>query len=653
MALAPSLRTWLPLGAAGAGVLLLALSYWSGTRQDLLHFEEEVLDRSRVLGTLLSSQLETSFASGQLGPAQNFLSHACAEPSLVGAHLVAPDRVIQLSSSFRLERRPVPPRLSSLLGSAGETLPRDARWRSGDALVTAHPVRLSPNLRAPSGILLLEWDLAQGRARLEAAHGRRLGYSLLVLLALVGLVWLLLRKLWLRRVTRLVEACEQIGRGAASDALILTGEDELAQISRAMQAMVDGLAATEARLEQAKRLEFAGKMASGVAHDFNNLLMVIQGNADLLKALGELKPELLQAISQAAQVGGHLSRGLLTLTHKDPVQLEPQALDAAVEEAVELVRPLLPNAVKLRLDLDSSLTCRLSRGALTQVVLNLCLNARDALLEQGGGVIDIVTQRPSSERRRPDSIAAGTWAALSVRDDGPGIRPEDRERVFELFHSTKGRVGTGLGLAIVHEAVAAHGGHLELLSTCRDEPAQAETGPHGTQFRVWLPALDTTPASPLGPASPLAAEPPREALQLRVLVVEDQALVRRLTEEYFGILDFEVTSVADAEEGLERLERERFDVLLTDYNLPGMNGRQLIDQIRARGDEKTLAIISSGSFQADPSQQAREERTLSLPKPYQLDDLRVLLEEAGLELPDLPGQHLQASRPEQGDALGS
>jgi len=621
----------------------LALSYWIGTRQDLLRFEAEVQGRSRVLGTLLSSQLETSFASGQLEPAQNFLTHACAEPSLVGAHLVGPDRVILLSSSFRLEQRPLQPRLASLLGSAGESLPREARWRSGDALVTAHPVRLSPNLRGAPGVLLLEWDLALGRSRLEAAHERRLGYSLLVLLGLVGLIWFLMGKLWLSRVTRLVEACEQTGRGDASQGLILTGEDELAQISRAMQAMVDGLAATEARLEQAKRLEFAGRMASGVAHDFNNLLMVIQGNADLLEARGDLEPELLKAISQAAQVGGHLSRGLLTLTHKDPVRLESQDFDAAVAEAAILVRPLLPDAVQLRLDLDSSLTCPLSRGALTQVVLNLCLNARDALLEQGGGVVEISTRRPSPEQAPPDSLT-GTWALLSVRDDGPGIPPEDRKRVFELFHSTKGRAGTGLGLAIVHEAVATHGAHLELLSTCRDEPSRAETGPHGTLFRIWLPALETTPTPPLAP--PAAPEAPSEERPLRVLVVEDEPLVRHLTEEYFGLLEFEVASVPHAEEGLERLERERFDVLMTDYNLPGINGRELIDRIRARGNDETLAILSSGSFQADPTQQPPEERVLCLPKPYQLDDLRALLEGAGFELPDRPRRHLAARRGE-------
>jgi signal transduction histidine kinase len=268
-------------------------------------------------------------------------------------------------------------------------------------------------------------------------------------------------------------------------ALAAQRHDEAEHLRRSLEAAVAdrtrALDATVARLGAAQRLEAVGRLTSGVAHDFNNLLTAISAAAGELQhrapAEGEAGP-LAREIRELVRRGGDLTRSLLQVARRQPLEPHPVPLNALVESLVRLLERLLAGAT-LELDLDPATgTVVADPAQLEQVVLNLVLNARDAC--NGRGRI-LVSTRREQRTPGPGDRPGGAWVRLSVQDDGPGLDEATRARVFEPFFTTKGE-GTGLGLSVVDGVAKAHGGLVEVESA----PGQ------GATFRVWLPSDGAT-----------------------------------------------------------------------------------------------------------------------------------------------------------------
>ena len=370
----------------------------------------------------------------------------------------------------------------------------------------------------------------------------------------------------------------------------------------------------EAQLRQAQKLEAVGCLAAGIAHEFNNLLTVIQGHTDLLsnKPLGTRSASAsITRIAQASQRAASLTRRLLTFSHKQPVQFKAVQLSAIVQGLVNTLRQLIGETYSLELNCAADLPeARADEGNVEQILINLTLNARDAMAK--GGTIRITTSLAViDEPTARDHLEArpGRFVCLAASDTGCGMSPEVLRRIFDPFYTTKevGK-GTGLGLSTVHGIVQQHAGWIEVAS---------EVG-QGTTFKVFLPVWDGE--SEAATTGETVGDPRRQCGSGEaVLIVEDEAIVReaaRLTLERGGYRVFEA---GDGPEALLVWERcpVRIDLLVTDMVMPhGVSGAALARVLQSR-DPHLRALYTSGYS----SEVVREDLRLThgvnfLRKPY-------------------------------------
>ncbi|OGQ92574.1 MAG: hypothetical protein A2284_06560 [Deltaproteobacteria bacterium RIFOXYA12_FULL_61_11] len=345
----------------------------------------------------------------------------------------------------------------------------------------------------------------------------------------------------------------------------------------------------EEQLRQSQKMEAIGRLAGGIAHDFNNLLSVINGYAELLSDTLETDSQprrFAEAIVQAGEKAAAIIKQLLAFGRKQ--LLKPLVLDLnkVVGGMEEMVSRLIGEQLEFEVQLaPHPVLVRIDPSQLEQVVLNLALNARDAM--PSGGVLRIVTGRndltPGLERRGSERA----WAVLEVSDSGIGIDRKTRERIFDPFFTTKkdGK-GTGMGLATVHGIVEQSGGHIRVES----EPGR------GSRFRIYLPEVEPQPLqhSPEGSRS---IEPSRGSGRV-VLLVEDEAGLRDFLERLLEEHGFSVLAAANGEEALG-LSRNvpRIDLLLTDVVMPRMNGVQLATNLAKT--YPTLAVVLMSGYAKD------------------------------------------------------
>jgi CheY-like chemotaxis protein len=371
------------------------------------------------------------------------------------------------------------------------------------------------------------------------------------------------------------------------------------------------------------KMEAVGRLAGGVAHDFNNLLMVVTGAAELLRrGLGNDAPKLAQVrmIQKAAADAADLTRQLLAFSRRQT--LEPRVLDLnqVLADMAEMLSRVIEESIEQRIVLDPGLgRVRADPGQMRQVVLNLAVNARDAMPE--GGTLTLETgnvQVDEAFARAYPGLRPGAYVRLAVRDTGGGMDGETSARIFEPFFTTKEKgKGTGLGLATVYGIVKQSGGHIR---------AESELG-RGSTFTVLLPRF----LGPSEPArSPEAASPPRAPEGGRagsVLLVEDSAEVRATLREYLVSEGFALVEATCAEDARELVRRgdTAIDVVVADVVLPGKSGIHLSQDLASLRPGLPVILMSGyaeGTVEALPA-----PGPLLLKKPFPLETLAAAVRE--------------------------
>jgi len=349
----------------------------------------------------------------------------------------------------------------------------------------------------------------------------------------------------------------------------------------------------EEQLRQAAKMEAIGRLAGGVAHDFNNLLTIILGHDELLLSRLAGSDPLhvhVQEIHQASLRAATLVRQMLAFSRRQMLQPKILELNAAVLEAQRLIQPLLGEHIELVLKLDPALgRTRADPAQLEQVILNLAVNARDAMPSGGRLTIetsdaDLFDFLPGS----PFSIPPGAYVTLALVDTGCGMAPEIQARLFEPFFTTKevGR-GTGLGLASVYGFVRQSGGHIRVESAVG----------RGSTFCLFLPRV-ASPATPTAvPATPAAAV---RAGHETLLLVEDDDGVRAFLRDFLSSRGYRVLEARDGQQALEVCARsaEPVHLLVTDVMMPRLNGWELAEQLTAARPGVKVLFVSGYTDEA-------------------------------------------------------
>jgi two-component system cell cycle sensor histidine kinase/response regulator CckA len=372
---------------------------------------------------------------------------------------------------------------------------------------------------------------------------------------------------------------------------------------------------SQRRQLQAQRMEALGRLAGGVAHDFNNLLTVIAGYADLaLKQIGEDNPARkgIEEIRKAGDRASSLTRQLLIFGRGQPTRLEVVDLSRIVINFEQMLRRLIVEDIELVANLvKDPVPVKVDVGQIEQVIMNLVVNARDAMPQSGRITIETgVKQLPEDD---PIAQAGGLgtfYAFLSVADTGVGIDDQVRARLFEPFFTTKeaGR-GTGLGLSVIYGIVRSHHGHLRLHS---------ETG-RGSVFEVYLPLTEELPEPAQEP--PPAQDAPRT--KATILLVEDSPEVRMLMRDILANLGYLVLEAGNGQEAIRVAEDhpERIDLLVTDIVMPELGGIELAERLLQNRPQLRVLYVSGYADQETASRALGALSVAYLQKPFSLTEL--------------------------------
>ena len=364
----------------------------------------------------------------------------------------------------------------------------------------------------------------------------------------------------------------------------LISRRHVALIAAAERERLERQAALELQLQQSQKLEAVGLLAGGIAHDFNNILMAIRGTAELAADGGPGVKEDMREITRAVDHGVSLTRQLLAFGRRDAVQVKRFDLREVVKDMEAMLRRLLAQQVVVRVTLaPTEVAVEMDRGQIEQVLLNLAINARDAMPSGGTLHVRVATTTITEKAGVP---APGDYAVMSVADTGTGIPPEVKARMFEPFYTTKPRGrGSGLGLATVYSVVSRAGGTINV-----------DTGVgKGTTFDVLLPLADKPPAfegaaeTAAPDSTATAARPSKES----VLVVDDEAALREVIARYLSRIGYRVITAANGADALAMLSGDtRVDLLLTDMTMPGVGGIELIERSRDRHPDMRIICMS-------------------------------------------------------------
>jgi two-component system cell cycle sensor histidine kinase/response regulator CckA len=447
--------------------------------------------------------------------------------------------------------------------------------------------------------------------RLLAGLDARFRFDLLTILlfgaGMMVAAWFGAELLVRRPIGRLVDATTALAAGRLETrAAGVGGAQEIQALAQSFNEMAERLQKRDVHLREGQRLEALGRLAGGIAHDFNNLLTVVLGYSH---SLGEhLDPESeaardLDELHTAAERATELTRQLLAFSRSQKLQPRAVLLNDTVTRMESMLRRTLGGTVTLETALDPAAgTVRADPAQMEQVILNLVINARDAMPD--GGIVRLRT-RNVHLAIDDEELPAGEYVELSVSDTGVGMDEATRSRVFEPFFTTKGPGGTGLGLATVYGIVMQSGGHI----ACDSAPGR------GASFRIWLPRTHEAVSS-MGTRH---AGAPRGGVE-RILLVEDEGAVRDLVAMVLRHRGYQVLEASDGPSALARAQAgEAFDLLITDVRMPGMTGPALYAQLLQHRPDLPAVMMSGDSL--PPPDAAATALQAFLQKPFTPDAL--------------------------------
>lgn len=386
----------------------------------------------------------------------------------------------------------------------------------------------------------------------------------------------------------------------------------------------------ESQLRESQKMGTLGLIAGGIAHDFNNLLTAIQGNL----ALAEMTPSdnteevknRIEGASQATVRATELVKQLLGYSRRSPQEKRPVTVEKLLTDVQALLRHSVDPRVSIRTDIDDEPSTVIADcSELEQVLLNLGINARDALPTSGGKIVLAVSNITHRDDNHPERAEA-PFALISVRDNGTGMPPDVQGRIFEAFFTTKepGK-GTGLGLSTAQNIIQEHGGWIE----CESKMGE------GTVFRIYLPRVPDLVATPEPPAQERSKirnqVPPNQ--QRRILVVDDEAPVRSIAVNMLTFMGYEVSEAEDGEEALALIETQghSIDAVMLDIYMPKLSGRDTFRKLRASGNE--IPVIVCSGFVVDPDEfvilsQGHPPPVDIMVKPYSINNLQAAVAKA-------------------------
>lgn len=461
------------------------------------------------------------------------------------------------------------------------------------------------------------------------------GFIFVSTLSLV--LYILVRQIILKRIILIAEASQRVTGGDLTVTVPVTVErDEIYQFSEIFNNMVKELRkrkeSTELEINgyrqtliQAQKMEAIGLLAAGIAHDFNNLLTGIIGFSELslLKIADNETRENLIRIIETAERGAALSRQILLIGRKIPPEKRPMDINAFINDSYKMLRTMVEERIELRTILKDDLPhVNADQNQLTPVLMNLVVNARDAI--EGCGMITISTDEvviDESYCKEHQEARPGHYVVLSVRDTGPGIPDEIKDKIFNPFFTTKEKgKGTGLGLSVTYSIIASHDGWIGLYSE-KDK---------GTEFRVYLPALEDRGAQTKDSiqltGSSLKTSPDTKPL---ILLVDDEEIIRDVGRSLLGSLGYRVIMASNGKEAIE-IYRERtneISLIILDLVMPVMDGESAFKEIR-RINPKVKVIISSG-YSADKKDVLRNTGVKGfISKPFRLGDIAEIVKKA-------------------------
>jgi PAS domain S-box-containing protein len=398
----------------------------------------------------------------------------------------------------------------------------------------------------------------------------------------------------LRFITRPVTT-----RGSAAGSVIAIVEDITVQTD------------VERQLIQSQKLESLGTLAGGIAHDFNNLLAMILGNAELLRKSVEHDPKLKKyvgGIIEVAHRGGSISKQLLVFSRNSEFSLHPISLSTIIDEIKMMLQHFIPKTIEIRTTVATThdyIQC--DKGHIHQVIINLCMNARDAMGDQGTlSITERVVHSSALERTVPE-MPPGMYVSLAVSDTGPGIDADVLKKIFDPFFTTKGKgKGTGLGLSIVNGIVRSHNGYIDVHS---------EKGA-GTTFTLYFPMVTTMPAAATpNPAGILKGK--------TVLIVNNEPILLKVLADSLGSKGMIIRSAQDSASAMEtfRTETQPFDLVLSDFSLPDADGTILFRELHKIHEGTPFILIAGYLDPLTRSQLLKEGIAQIIQKPYRSEEL--------------------------------
>ena len=377
------------------------------------------------------------------------------------------------------------------------------------------------------------------------------------------------------------------------------------------------------RLMYKQKLESMGLMASGISHDFNNILTVISGNISMLKELNKdkLSRRYFDNIENAIDRAKSLISSILAYTGKRVSSEENVELNSEVDKIYNLLMVSIPKNIEIVIyHSQKPIYVNFSPSQFQQVIMNLIINARDAI-GKAKGLISILinkrflTEKDITELTQPMELKEGEYALIEVKDNGPGIPSEVLDNIFDPFFSTKSS-GRGLGLSVLFGLVKGHGGGINIL-TERNK---------GTTFQIFVPISKTEKSETLNEQKDSLVT--RHRKRLNILVIDDEPWIREILVEILSVRGYRVEAVEDGYKALEIIEEkpDYFDLTIIDYNMPGINGLETCKRIKEIAPN--ISIILSSGFAFDTfAKEIEAEGLRFIPKPYKIDELERIINE--------------------------